>query len=111
MAKKKEETKKLKKASSKEVSKKENQKTSSKEKKKEKVNIITKIGNFISGVKTEFKRVKWPSKKEMVKYSIATIIFIIICALFFYIIDIILAALHSLGNQKGKYYGKTMVCR
>lgn len=93
MAKKKEETKELKKEPLK-----ENKKTSSKGKKKEKVNIFTKIGNFISGVKTEFKRVKWPSKKEMVKYSIATIIFIIICALFFYIIDIILAALHSLGN-------------
>lgn len=98
MAKKKEETKEIKKDSLKEVSKKENKKTSSKEKKKEKVNIITRIGNFISGVKTEFKRVKWPSRKEMVKYSIATIIFIIACALFFYIIDIILAALHSLGN-------------
>ena len=98
MAKKKEETKKLKKSSLKEVSKKENKKTSSKEKKKEKVNIITRIGHFIGGIKTEFKRVKWPTKKDMIKYSIATIICIIACALFFYIIDIILAALHSLGN-------------
>ncbi len=89
MAKKKEEIKEI---------KKENKKTSTKSKKKEKVNVFTKIANFVKGVKTEFKRVKWPSKKEMVKYSIAVIIFIICCSLFFYLIDVILAALHSLGN-------------
>ena len=79
MAKKKEETKEIKKDSLKEVSKKETKKTSSKGKKKEKVNVFTKIGNFFSGVKTEFKRVKWPSNKDRVKYSIATIIFIVSC--------------------------------
>ena len=98
MAKKKEETKELKKDSLKEVNKNESKKASSKGKKKEKVSIFTKIGNFINGVKTEFKRVKWPSRKEMIKYSIATIVFIICCSLFFYLIDVILAALHSLGK-------------
>lgn len=98
MPKKKEEIKEMKKESLKEVAKKETKKNSAKGKKKEKMNIFTKIANFISGVKTEFKRVKWPSKKEMVKYSIATIIFIVSCSLFFYLIDIILAALHSLGK-------------
>ena len=98
MAKKKEETKEMKKDSLKEVSKKETKKTSSKGKKKEKGNIFERIANFFSGVKTEFKRVKWPSRKDMVKYSIATIVFIICCSLFFYLIDVILAALHSLGK-------------
>ena len=91
-------TKEMKKDSLKEVSKKETKKTSSKGKKKEKGNIFERIANFFSGVKTEFKRVKWPSRKEMVKYSIATIVFIICCSLFFYLIDVILAALHSLGK-------------
>ncbi len=94
MAKKKEEKNEIKKDSLKEVPK----KNKNKEKKKEKISIFTKIGNFISGVKTEFKRVKWPSKKDMVKYSIATITFVVLCSLFFYLIDIILAALHSLGK-------------
>ena len=98
MAKKKEETKEMKKDSLKEVSKKETKKTSSKGKKKEKENIFERIANFFSGVKTEFKRVKWPLRKDMVKYSIATIVFIICCSLFFYLIDVILAALHSLGK-------------
>ena len=98
MAKKKEETKEMKKDSLKEVTKKENKKSSSKSKKKEKTSVFAKIYNFLNGVKTEFKRVKWPSRKDMVKYSIATIIFIISCSLFFYLIDVILAVLHSLGN-------------
>ncbi len=80
----------------KEVSKKENKNNSSKEKKVRKENLFSKLSNFINGVKLEFKRIKWPTKKEMIKYSIATIIFIICCSLFFYLIDIILAGLHSL---------------
>ncbi len=60
--------------------------------------IVKRIKNFFGGVKTEAKRVKWPSKKEMMKYSIATIVFIIGCSLFFYAIDIIMAFLHTLGK-------------
>lgn len=47
--------------------------------------------NFCSGVAAEFKKVHWPSKKDMVKYSIATIFFIIFFGLFFYAIDAIFA--------------------
>lgn len=94
MTKKKEETKE-KKNILKEGEKKGKKTTSSKGKKE---SIVSKLVNFINGVKSEFKRVKWPTKKDMVKYSVVTIIFIICCSLFFYLIDIILAALHSLGK-------------
>ena len=40
--------------------------------------------------KSEFKKIKWPSKKDMIKYSIATIVFIIFFALFFYLIEVII---------------------
>ena len=40
-------------------------------------------------------KVKWPSKKDMVKYSIATIIFIVFFAVFFYLIDLIIALLKA----------------
>ena len=82
------------------MTKKEMPKTKKKATKKrtEKTNIFKKFSNFIAGVKVEFKRVKWPSKKEMFKYSVATIIFIIACSLFFYLIDVIIAALHALGK-------------
>ena len=66
--------------------------------KKTKESIVSRIRNFFHGVKLEWKRVKWPSKKEMIKYSIATIIFIVSCSLFFYFIDIIIAFFHTLGK-------------
>lgn len=47
-------------------------------------------------VKAELKKVKWPSKEEMVKYSIAVIAFIIIFGLYFYGLDALFAWLSSL---------------
>lgn len=63
---------------------------------KEKKGIITRFRIFCGGVKNEFHRIHWPDKKSMVKYSIATIFFIIFCSLFFYLIDIIFALVQSL---------------
>ena len=68
------------------------------QKKVEKEGLLTKLKNFISGVKTEAKRVKWPKRKDKEKNSLATIIFIVGCSLFFYAIDIIMAFLHTLGR-------------
>ncbi len=64
--------------------------------KKEKKSLFVRFRIFCHGVKSEFKKVHWPSKKDMVKYSIATIFFIIFCALFFYLIDVIFAFIQSL---------------
>jgi len=44
---------------------------------------MKKIAMFLNGVKKEMKKVRWPNKKEMITYSIATISFIIVFALFF----------------------------
>ena len=51
----------------------------------------SKVVTFFKEVKSEMSKVKWPSKKDMVKYSIATIIFIVFFAVFFYLIDLIIA--------------------
>ena len=58
----------------------------------------TKKTNKVYGeeVKAELKKVKWPSKEEMVKYSIAVIAFIIIFGLYFYGLDALFAWLSSL---------------
>ena len=69
----------------KEDKKKDNKKSSKKEDKKPAV----KKESWWHGVKSEFKKVRWPNKKEMLKYSIATITFIIFFALFFYLIEVI----------------------
>ena len=61
---------------------------SKKDKKAKKDNKPTaKKESWFKGVKSEFKKVRWPNKKEMVKYSIATISFIIFFALFFFAIE------------------------
>ena len=38
---------------------------------------MKKIKKFFSEVRKELKKVKWPTKKDLVKYSIATICFVI----------------------------------
>lgn len=55
-----------------------------------------KIKSWFHQVKLEVGKVTWPSKKNMIKYSIATIVFIIFFSLFFYLIEIIMAFLKSL---------------
>ena len=62
-------------------------------KKKETKKVKPAKKGFLHEVKAEMDKVKWPSKKDMVKYSIATIVFVIFFALFFYGIDLILALL------------------
>lgn len=57
----------------------------------EKKSLWVRFHIFCHGVKSEAKKVHWPTKKDMVKYSIATVLFIVFCSLFFYIIEIIFA--------------------
>ena len=74
--------------------KKEEVKEIKKDKKKKEIKKVkTHKKGFLHEVKAEMDKVKWPSRKEMVKYSIATIVFVIFFALFFYGIDLILALL------------------
>lgn len=76
-------TSKKEKKEDKKVSKEKTKKASKKEKKG--------IAKFFSEVRGELSKVKWPSKKNMVKYSIATISFVIFFGVFFYVIEAIMA--------------------
>lgn len=81
------------------VIKKEKKKNTQKKQKVEeesKKNILEKFKSFCKGVWTEALRVRWTSKKDMLKYSIATIVFIVFFSLFFYGIDAIFAFAQSL---------------
>lgn len=57
---------------------------------------MKKIGKFFAGVKREVKRVRWPKKDELIKYSIATLACILVIALFFVLSDLLLAGLKLL---------------
>lgn len=69
----------------------EKKKIVKKDKKKE--GIFKSILGFFKGVKSEMAKVVWPTKKNMVKYSIATIVLIIFFAVFFLIIMSLFTAL------------------
>ena len=92
---KKEEVKEMKKEK-KEVSKKKTD--SKKTAKKEKKSLWVRFRIFCHGVKSEFSKVHWPGKKDMVKNSVSTIFFVIFCALFFYLVNVIFALIQTLFN-------------
>ena len=90
--------KKNKKEEPKKVEKKDKKKATKKKVKEEKKNLWVKFRIFCHGVKSEFLKVHWPGKKDMVRYSIASIFFIIFCSLFFYLINVIFALVQTLFN-------------
>ena len=57
---------------------------------------MKKIARFFVSVKEEMKKVKWPTKKEMIKYSAATLSFIIVFALFFALTDLAISGIKVL---------------
>ncbi|MDO4341928.1 MAG: preprotein translocase subunit SecE [bacterium] len=66
-----------------------------KETKKEK-KVKTPKKTYGEEIKAELKKVKWPTKQEMLKYSIAVIVFIVIFGLYFYGLDAFFAWITSL---------------
>lgn len=56
---------------------------------------MKKIIDYFKGVKKEISRIRWTSKKELLKYSVSTIIFILFFGVFFYAVDILVALLRS----------------
>ena len=47
-------------------------------------------------VKKEMSKVHFPSKKEMIKYSVATIVFVVFFGIYFYVIELIMALVKTL---------------
>ena len=68
-----------------------------KEKSKKKDKKVQKEG-FFKGITKELKLVKWPSFKELLKYTIATILFCIVLVAFFEVLNIIMAYVKGLFN-------------
>jgi len=53
---------------------------------------------FFAGMKKELKLVKWPSAKEIFKYTLSTIIFCVILVLFFELLNVIMALIKGMFN-------------
>ena len=63
---------------------------------KKKKSLFRKLSDFFSGVKVESKKVIWTSKKNLLKYSIATILFMLFTCLFFVGTDLLIALISYL---------------
>ena len=98
---KKEEKKEVEKSNKKENKKRENYIAEVKKEKKEKKskgNIFKRIGRYFKGVLKEVRRIRWTSGKELVKYSIAAVMFVLFFGLYFYGIDWVALLVRSLAK-------------
>jgi preprotein translocase subunit SecE len=55
--------------------------------------VVKKPGRFLKEVSTEMKRVSWPNRKELTKYTIVVSATVIFMAIFFAISDLGISAL------------------
>jgi len=69
--------------------------------KKNKKSLIAKLKEFFTGVKEERKKVIWTSKKNLVKYSITTLLFMLFICLFFVATDLVIAGITKVKELIG----------
>lgn len=67
-------------------------------KKDKKENIFKRISKYFKGVFKEVKRIRWTNGKDLLKYSIATIVFVLFFGIYFYGIDWISLLVRSLAK-------------
>ena len=70
-------------------------------KNKKKRNVITFLKDFFLDVKKEGKKVIWTSKKNLVKFSVATLLFMLFICLFFVATDLIIALITKVKELLG----------
>jgi len=49
--------------------------------------VITKIGDFFTGVKAEFGKIIWPTKDDVIKQTTAVVVVSIICCALIAVLD------------------------
>lgn len=54
--------------------------------------------SYLAGVKSEISKVKWPTKKDVLKYTIATLVFIIILVAFFVLLSLLMSVIKGAFN-------------
>ena len=58
--------------------------------------IFGGIGGYFSGVIKEMKKSHFPDKKEVLKYSVVTVVLLMFFGGFFYVLDVLFAFLRGL---------------
>lgn len=57
--------------------------------------IFHSIGKYFKGVKKEISRIRWTTGKELLKYSLTTVTFMLVLGLYFYAIDLLISLIRS----------------
>ena len=73
-------------------------KKSVKEKKEKKENIFKRMIKYFKGVGKEIKRIRWTDKKDLLKYSVCTLVFVLFFGIYFYAIDWLVLLVRSLAK-------------
>ena len=60
--------------------------------------IANAIAKYFKGVGKEIKRIRWTDRKDLVKYSICTFMFVLLFGVYFYAIDWIVLLVRSLAK-------------
>jgi preprotein translocase subunit SecE len=62
--------------------------------------MIKATGKFFRDVITETKKITWPTRRELIKYTITVICTVVFLAIFFVLVDLgISQLLHVITNQ------------
>lgn len=59
--------------------------------------IFKSISKYFKGVKKETSRIRWTSSKDLVKYSVTTVTFMLFLGIYFYAIDLLVSLIRSVA--------------
>ena len=71
--------------------------TEAKKPEKEKKSFFSKVGKFFRGYVSEFKKIVWPTWKQVRKNTIVTIIMVIAVGIFIWLLDFVFGWLLDFG--------------
>ena len=63
-----------------------------------KENVFKRIIKYFKGVGKEFKRIRWTERKDLLKYSVCTLLFVFFFGIYFYAIDWLVLLVRSLAK-------------
>lgn len=59
--------------------------------------ILNAIAKYFKGVNKELKRIRWTSGKELAKYSLTAVLFMLFLGVYFYAIGMLASLLRSVA--------------
>ena len=59
--------------------------------------IFKSITKYFKGVKKEIGRIRWTTPKNLLKYSLTTVSFMLFLGVYFYIIDLLISLIRSVA--------------